>query len=106
MQQFKQATSPYLNEIRANHCSLTLVLGYNQTDKARVRRGVRHSFGRVINVLYGMFSNTNVEFIINKIIELTKSKIQVHTQVYSHHKHYSKNLRKSEWTYQREVTFQ
>lgn len=45
MQQFKQATSLYLNEIKANHHSLTLVLGNNQTNEDRVRRGVRHSVG-------------------------------------------------------------
>jgi len=76
MQQFKQATSPYLNEIEANHHSLTLVLGYNQTNGYRIRRGKRQSFGRVINVLYGMLSKINVEFIIDKIIELSNNKVQ------------------------------
>lgn len=76
MQQFEQATSPYLNEISANHRSLTLVLGYNQTNENRIRRRSRYPFGRVINVLYGMFSKLNVEFIIDKIIELTNNKAQ------------------------------
>lgn len=61
MQQFERATTPYLNEINANHRSLTLVLGYNQTDANRIRRGTKYPFGRMINVLYGMFSKLNVE---------------------------------------------
>ena len=76
IQQFKQATSPYLNEIKANHHSLTLVLGTNQINEKRIRRGMRQSFGRMINVLYGMSSKLNIEFIINKIIELTNNKVQ------------------------------
>jgi len=74
IQQFSRATLPYLNEIEANHHSLMLAIGYERTEENRIRRGLGHAFRRVANVLHGMCSKIDLEFIINKIIELNRTK--------------------------------
>ena len=72
IQQFSRATLPYLNEIEANHRSLMLSINNNDT---RVRRGLGQTLRRVANVLYGVCSKIDVEFIINQITEINKSKV-------------------------------
>jgi len=74
IQQFSRATLPYLNEIEANHHSLMLAIGYERTEENRIRRGLVNTFRRVANVLHGMCSKIDIEFIINKIIELNRTK--------------------------------
>ncbi|KAE9521285.1 hypothetical protein AGLY_018304 [Aphis glycines] len=71
MQQFSRATLPYLNEIEANHRSLMLAI---DNDGNRVQRGLGQAFRRMANVLYGVCSKINVEFILNQISELNRSK--------------------------------
>jgi len=51
-----------------------LAIGYKQTEENRIRRGLGYAFRRVANVLHGICSKINIEFIINKIIELNKTK--------------------------------
>ncbi|KAL4088679.1 hypothetical protein QTP88_023763 [Uroleucon formosanum] len=72
IQQFSRATLPYLNEIEANHKRLMLAIN---NDDNRVRRGLGHTFRRMANVLYGVCSKIDVEFIINQITELNRSKV-------------------------------
>ncbi|KAL4104073.1 hypothetical protein QTP88_019386 [Uroleucon formosanum] len=72
IQQFSRATLPYLNEIEANHRSLMLAIN---NDDNRVRRGLGQTFRRMANVLYGVCSKIDVEFIINQITELNRSKV-------------------------------
>lgn len=72
IQQFSRATLPYLNEIDANHRSLMLAIGI---DDNRVRRGLGQAFRRMANVLYGVCSKIDVEFILNQISELYRSKV-------------------------------
>ncbi|KAL4131224.1 hypothetical protein QTP88_008565 [Uroleucon formosanum] len=74
IQQFSRATLPYLNEIDANHHSLMLAIGYKQTEETRIRRGLGYAFRHVANVLHGMCSKIDIEFIISKIIELNRTK--------------------------------
>lgn len=74
IQQFSRTTLPYLNEIDANNHSLMLAIGYKRTEENRIRRGLRYAFRRVANVLHDMCSKIDIEFIINKIIELNRTK--------------------------------
>ncbi|XP_060848447.1 uncharacterized protein LOC132927889 [Rhopalosiphum padi] len=75
MQQFSRATLPYLNEIDANHRSLMLAIGYTHTEETRIRRGLGSAFRRVANVLYGICSKIDIEFIISRIMELNRTKV-------------------------------
>ncbi|XP_060872229.1 uncharacterized protein LOC132946316 [Metopolophium dirhodum] len=72
IQQFSRATLPYLNEIEADHRSLMLAIN---NDDNRVRRGLGQTFRHMANVLYGVCSKIDVEFIINQITELNRSKV-------------------------------
>jgi len=75
IQQFYRATTlPYLNEIEANHHSLMLAIGYERTEENRIHRELGHAFKSVVNVPHGMCSKIDIEFIINKIIELNRTK--------------------------------
>jgi len=51
-----------------------LAIGYERTEENRIRRGLGHAFRRVANVLHGMCSIIDLEFIIYKIIELYRTK--------------------------------
>jgi len=51
-----------------------LAIGYERTEENRIRRGLGHAFRRVANVLYSMCSKIDLKFIINKIIELNRTK--------------------------------
>ncbi|KAE9521974.1 hypothetical protein AGLY_017626, partial [Aphis glycines] len=72
IQRFSRATLPYLNEIEANHISIMLAMN---NDDNRIRRGLGQTFRRMANVLYGLCSKIDVEFIINQITELNRSKV-------------------------------
>jgi len=50
------------------------MLAINNDDN-RVRRGLGQTFRRMANVLYGVCSKIDVEFIINQITELNRSKV-------------------------------
>lgn len=75
MQQFSRATLPYLNEIDANHRSLMLAIGYTHTEETRIRRGLGSAFRRVANVLHGICSKIDIEFIISRIMELNRTQV-------------------------------
>lgn len=51
-----------------------LALGYDQN--IRTRRGLKRAFGRLANVLYGMCSKIDMQFIVDKISELGISKLE------------------------------
>ncbi|KAE9523134.1 hypothetical protein AGLY_016475 [Aphis glycines] len=72
----ERATLPYLYEIETNHRNMLLSLRDKDTGKTRVRRGLVHTVQRVVNVLYGIYSNIDTEFIFNKILTLSQSKNQ------------------------------
>lgn len=76
VQHFAQSTLPYLYEIEANHRSMMLFVGYNPEEKGRMRRGIGNTFQRVANVLYGLYSKIDAEFIFDKVIALSRSGAQ------------------------------
>ena len=74
IKQFNRATLTHLYEIESNYRSLMLALGYNPHD--RVRRGLKNTFGRMANVLYGICSKVDTTFLMDKIIEIGKGKLE------------------------------
>lgn len=76
LRQFRQATLPHLYEIETNHRSMMLSIGYNDTDNSRVRRGVFRTFGRLANVLHGVYTKLDLQIIYDKVFELATSKAQ------------------------------
>lgn len=74
LQQFKQTTLPHLYEIESNHRSMMLSIGYNDTENSRVRRGLFHTFGRVANVLHGVYTKLDLQLIFDRVFELATSK--------------------------------
>jgi len=72
--QFVQATIPYLYEIENNHNNILESIGEISDTNVRPRRGIEKAVSRMANVLYGSFANLDVEFIVKKIVELTKNK--------------------------------
>lgn len=74
VQQFTQMTLKYFYEIESNYRNLMLVIGYNHHDRAR--RGLKDTFGRMANVLYGICSKIDTKFLVDKIIELGASKLE------------------------------
>ncbi|KAL4136006.1 hypothetical protein QTP88_007580 [Uroleucon formosanum] len=76
VQLFARATLPYLYEIETSHQNMLLSIGDKDTGKVRARRGLAHTVQQVANVLYGMYSSIDTEFIFNKIIALSQNKSQ------------------------------
>ncbi|KAL4082984.1 hypothetical protein QTP88_028314 [Uroleucon formosanum] len=76
VQLFARATLPYLYEIETSHRNMLLSIGDKDTGKVRARRGLAHTVQQVANVLYGMYSSIDTEFIFNKIIALSQNKSQ------------------------------
>lgn len=74
LQQLNRATLTHLYEIEANFRSLMLAIGYHPHD--RTRRGLRNTIGRMANVLYGVCSKVDTTFLMDKIIEIGKSKLE------------------------------
>lgn len=72
--QFAQSTIPYLYEIENNHNNILKSIGEISDTNVRTGRGIGRAVSRMANVLYGSFANLDVEFIVKKIVELTKSK--------------------------------
>ncbi|KAL4154598.1 hypothetical protein QTP88_000455 [Uroleucon formosanum] len=76
VQLFARATLPYLYEIETSHRNMLLSIGDKDTGNVRARRGLAHTVQQVANVLYGMYSSIDTEFIFNKIIALSQNKSQ------------------------------
>lgn len=73
-QQFAQATIPYLYEIENNHNNILESIGEISDTNLRTRRGIGRTVSKIAKVLYGSLTNLDVEFIGQKILELTKNK--------------------------------
>jgi len=76
LHQFSTTTRPYLYEIQINRRNAMLSIEHNSNNEIRNRRGLGGTFKRLINVLYGVYSKIDTEFIFNQILELTKNKIR------------------------------
>lgn len=76
VQQFSATTLPYLYEIQSNRHNVMLSIGHHSITKNRIQRGLGSTFKRLINVLYGKFSNIDPEFIFRHILELNNNKMQ------------------------------
>jgi hypothetical protein len=74
VKQFNRVTITQLYEIESNYHSLMLAIGYNPHDRAR--RGLKNAFGRMANVLYGMCSKIDTTFLMDKIIDIGKGKLE------------------------------
>ncbi|KAL4082901.1 hypothetical protein QTP88_029555 [Uroleucon formosanum] len=76
LQQFTRATLPYLYEIESNYRSLMIAIDYDQQTAKKSRRGLGSAVNRITNVIYGMCSRINTDFIVDNIIELSKNKLK------------------------------
>ncbi|KAL4092466.1 hypothetical protein QTP88_026967 [Uroleucon formosanum] len=76
VQVFRRATLPYLYEIESSNRNMQLTLGEHNIEKGRVRRGLINAVQKMTNVLYGIYSKIDVEFIFNKILELNQNREQ------------------------------
>jgi len=66
--QFAQATLPYV-EINSNQQNIITSVGYNINPTNIIRCRLWKTLSRRANVLYGIYSNLDIEFIFNKILE-------------------------------------
>jgi len=73
VQLFRRATLPYLYEIESSSRKIQLAIGEDNMEKGRVRRGLINAVQKMANILYGVYSKIDVEFIFNKILELNQS---------------------------------
>ena len=76
VQTFARATLPYMYEIEANHRNMMVSIGYNSSEGGRTRRGLGSKIQRMTNFLYGIYSKIDTEFIFDKILALSESKIK------------------------------
>uniref|UniRef100_A0A2S2PUH4 Envelope fusion protein n=1 Tax=Schizaphis graminum TaxID=13262 RepID=A0A2S2PUH4_SCHGA len=76
VQLFARATLPYLYEIENRHRNMLLSIGDEYTETTRVRRGFARTVKQMANVLYGIYSNIDTEFIFNQIVALSQSRSQ------------------------------
>jgi len=74
IQLFTRVTLPHLYEIKANHRNMMLSIGYTSLEGQRTRRGLSGTIQRVANVLYGIYSKIDAEFVFDKILALSVSK--------------------------------
>jgi len=76
VQLFTRATLPYLYEIENRHRNMLLSIGDEDAETTRVRRGLARTVKQMANVLYGIYSNIDTDFILNKIVALSPSRSQ------------------------------
>jgi hypothetical protein len=74
-QQFAQATIPHLHEIEQNHHNILATIGDNEQNRIRNHRGLTKAFSRLAKVLYGSTQNIDFTSILNKIVQLAKSRL-------------------------------
>jgi len=63
-------------EIEANYHNMMVSIGYNSSEGGRTRRGLGSKIQRMTNFLYGIYSKIDTEFIFDKILALSESKIK------------------------------
>ncbi|KAE9525931.1 hypothetical protein AGLY_013980 [Aphis glycines] len=76
LQQFTTATLLYLYEIESNYQNLMIAIDYDQQTAKKSRRGLGSAVNQITNVIYGMCTRININFIVGNIIELGKNKFK------------------------------
>lgn len=66
----------YLSKIKTHHRNILLAIDEDIKSESRVRRGFSNNLSRLANVLSGVYSNLDTEFIFNKITEFVSNKLQ------------------------------
>jgi len=76
VQLFRRATLPHLYEIESSNRNMQLTMGEDSMEKVRVRQGLINVAKKMANFLYAMYSEIDMEFVFNKILELSQSRKQ------------------------------